>query len=287
MKISFSTLGCPGWSLLQAIALAARERYDGIELRFVEGDAALWKRSEFVGGGLHGTRARLADANLAVSCVDTSCFFHAPDAAARAAALDEGRRMLALAAALGAPGIRVFGDRVQPGATRESTEGWIADGVHALGEEARAAGLETWLETHGEFAAAPATASIIRRAATAGAAVLWDPANAFVENGESPATGYAVLDGLVHHVHIKDVRPCAAPDADTLAPAWQPVLMDGGSFPAAEAVTQLLRAGYSGYLSFEWEKRWHPSIEEPEVALPHFARWARRVQAHLALPSPR
>jgi glucosamine-6-phosphate deaminase len=27
-------------------------------------------------------------------------------------------------------------------------------------------------------------------------------------------------------------------------------------------------------VSFEWEKRWHPEIEEPEIALPHFLRWA-------------
>ena len=27
---------------------------------------------------------------------------------------------------------------------------------------------------------------------------------------------------------------------------------------------------YDGYVSFEWEKYWHPEIEEPEVALPDF-----------------
>ena len=33
-------------------------------------------------------------------------------------------------------------------------------------------------------------------------------------------------------------------------------------------------AGGDRWVSFEWEKRWHPAIEEPEVALPHFLRWA-------------
>jgi len=30
----------------------------------------------------------------------------------------------------------------------------------------------------------------------------------------------------------------------------------------------LAEAGYQGFISVEWEKRWHPEIEEPEIALP-------------------
>jgi hypothetical protein len=34
----------------------------------------------------------------------------------------------------------------------------------------------------------------------------------------------------------------------------------------------LVKMGYKGYYSFEWEKVWHPDIEEPEIAFPDFAR---------------
>ena len=37
----------------------------------------------------------------------------------------------------------------------------------------------------------------------------------------------------------------------------------------------LARNGYRGYYSFEWEKRWHPEIAEPEVAIAQFADVAR------------
>src|SRR5204862_213720 len=30
-----------------------------------------------------------------------------------------------------------------------------------------------------------------------------------------------------------------------------------------------------GYYCFEWEKRWHPDIDEPEVAFPHYAKTMR------------
>jgi hypothetical protein len=33
---------------------------------------------------------------------------------------------------------------------------------------------------------------------------------------------------------------------------------------------------YDRFLSFEWEKKWHPEIANAEVALPHFARWFRK-----------
>jgi hypothetical protein len=36
-------------------------------------------------------------------------------------------------------------------------------------------------------------------------------------------------------------------------------------------VEALARAQYKGFYSFEWEKRWHPEIEEPAVAFAQFA----------------
>jgi sugar phosphate isomerase/epimerase len=40
-------------------------------------------------------------------------------------------------------------------------------------------------------------------------------------------------------------------------------------------IDALRAAGYAGWLSVEWEKRWHPDLAEPEVALPHFAKILR------------
>ena len=40
-----------------------------------------------------------------------------------------------------------------------------------------------------------------------------------------------------------------------------------------KAQVQVLAShGYQGFYCFEWEKKWHPEIEEPEVAFPHYAR---------------
>jgi hypothetical protein len=34
----------------------------------------------------------------------------------------------------------------------------------------------------------------------------------------------------------------------------------------------LAAGGYRNWVSVEWEKRWHPEIEAPEVALPQYRR---------------
>ena len=49
-----------------------------------------------------------------------------------------------------------------------------------------------------------------------------------------------------------------------------PVLAGRGAVSFTSVVNALRGLGYDGYISFEWEKYWHPEIEEPEVALPDF-----------------
>ena len=37
--------------------------------------------------------------------------------------------------------------------------------------------------------------------------------------------------------------------------------------------------GYDGWYTFEWEKRWHPELAEPEIALPAGAAFVRALAA--------
>ncbi len=93
MKISFSTLACPDWTLAQAVAIASSSGYDGIELRFVENEDSLWKLPAFSGAQLSSTKSLLQDRGLVISCVDTSCRFHFPDPKERERWVEEGVRM--------------------------------------------------------------------------------------------------------------------------------------------------------------------------------------------------
>jgi sugar phosphate isomerase/epimerase len=49
------------------------------------------------------------------------------------------------------------------------------------------------------------------------------------------------------------------------------VLAGRGLVPFERVVAALRKLDYRGYVSFEFEKYWHPEIEGPEVSLPDFA----------------
>lgn len=273
MKISFSTLACPGWTLDAVIDAAIRLGFHGIELRFIENDDLLWRRPEFSGSGLKATRNRLAAGGLQVSCLDTSCFFHFPEPLRRKQSLDMGRAMIDLAAELGAPAIRVFGDRIQECADRTTTVGWIVEGIQELADFGRTAGVQVWLESHGDFARACDTLEILQRADRPNTGVIWDPLNAYSEFGEEPQKGLSILGKKIRHVHVKDARPPLQSAHDD---RWEPVLMGTGEFPAQSLIHLLIKSAYDRFVSFEWEKRWHPEIPEPEIALPQFMSWVSR-----------
>jgi sugar phosphate isomerase/epimerase len=56
--------------------------------------------------------------------------------------------------------------------------------------------------------------------------------------------------------------------------------MGEGEFPLSELLGILQGIHYDRFLSFEWEKKWHPEIEDAEVALPHFMNWFRKSIIH-------
>ena len=48
--------------------------------------------------------------------------------------------------------------------------------------------------------------------------------------------------------------------------------------PLKAVVKRLQMDGYTGFYSFEWEKRWHPELPEPERALPQYVDFMRTLE---------
>ncbi len=263
----FSTLACPNWTVGQVLEIAVNSGYDAIELRFLEGEDSLWKLPVFQGMALQETKRMLSDRELAIACVGTSCRFHSPDPQERAKWVEEGLRMAELAAALGAPGIRVFGDKIQPGKDRTSTRKYIAEGLQVLAEKIQNENARVWLETHGDFASSAETTEIIKEAGRQDIGVVWDAANAFTDGKEQPLEGVRAFGSNLQHVHLRDLQSKNG--------QWDPVLSGEGKFPLREIVKELERLKYDYFVSFEWEKKWRPDLAEAEIAIPHFARWFR------------
>ena len=101
-----------------------------------------------------------------------------------------------------------------------------------------------------------------------GFGILWDVEHSDKTCGDDFLPFYAAVRPLLRHVHIKDYRR-GENGQFTLCPVGE------GDIPLPEIVHTLLRDGYDGYFSLEWEKKWVPSLAEPEEVFPAFVRYMR------------
>ena len=260
MKLAFSTLACPRWSTEEIVENAVRLGYDGIELRLLDGevidpvkDAAKVKQAVTL------SRARGID----VCTFDTSCSFNHSDAEERTIQVASLRNWISLAQEEQVPLLRVFGGAGTPGAASLSIENeWVAESLRQVAAEAEQAQVTVVLETHDGFASAKRTAEVLQAVSSAHIAALWDSHHPY-RVGESVQEVISLLNGHIAHVHVKDARRVAPGSND-----WQLVLLGEGEVPVHQQLQALQQHGYAGYVSVEWEKKWHPEIPEPEVALP-------------------
>jgi sugar phosphate isomerase/epimerase len=262
--IAFSTLGCPAWSFRTILDQADRLGYAAIELRGVAGEMDLPKVPELSGTRLAETRKDLAALGLVVSDLGASARMHEKDAATREKQLDEGRRFIDLAHALGVKYVRMFGDKMTDGEARDEVLKRVIEGFRQMAAHAKAAGVVVLIESHGDFTHSKDLVEILKGVGSDAFALLWDAHHTFVAGKEQPAETYGRLGRWIRHTHLKDSKPEGTDR--------RYVLTGTGDVPVRDQVKVLAGAGYPGYYCFEWEKKWHPEIEEPEVAFPHYAK---------------
>ncbi|WP_168207352.1 sugar phosphate isomerase/epimerase family protein [Microlunatus elymi] len=260
-KIGFSTLGCPGYTVDEVAALARTEGFDGVEIRFIRGEVDLTTLDEFSPVAIAQTRKVFDDAGVEVNCIDTSVRFSSADAAERKAQRELAKINCEIANALGARYLRVFGGSRPNGIDPGSFTTAVAEGLGEVAEDSWAAGIETLVETHDDFCTAATIQPLLDQSSDR-LGVLWDFLHSF-RNGETAEQTYAALGPKIRQVHAKDASR-ATPDGFDL------VLTGTGIVPLGDLVTVLRDADFGGYVDFEWEKAWHPEIEDPEIAIPHF-----------------
>ena len=271
MKYAFSTLACPAWSIEQVVEAATTLGYDGVELRLLDG-AVIDPGADRA--KVEQAVARCRAEGVEVCALDSSCTFNHADPGAREREVSDLLRWIDLAEDLQVPLVRVFGGHARPGLAPEPPEvvnDWVAEALSRAAPTAEQAGVTVVLETHDAFSSARRVAAVLDRVDSPRVAALWDSHHPY-RVGETPQDVIEALGARIAHVHVKDARRTTPNGSD-----WQLVLLGDGEVPVREQVQALQRQGYSGYVSVEWEKKWHPEIAEPEIALPQHIRWLRSV----------
>ena len=199
-------------------------------------------------------RKRCEDAGIAACSVANSCRFESLDAAERQAQVDRAKRYVDLAADVGSPHVRVFGNSF--GGNDEATVvANVGACLRQIGEHAEGTGVVVGLEMHGDF-------------------YRWEPTLEAVKLADHPSIGIVpncdprelkhgpITDGIpqvlpyVHHVHMHD--------------------LESGKYPYKQFFGLLKAAGYEGYLSLECG-----ASADPERVIALYAALYREMVASL------
>jgi sugar phosphate isomerase/epimerase len=264
MKLAFSTLGCPAWSLDQILAAAREGGYDGVEWRGYREEMELPRASIFTGAARKETRQRFRDAGLDFACLSSSVRLSDPAPEAQRRERDSLEAYAELAAFLGSRLVRVFGGNLSSGERRGEALPRMAAFLRELGDVAAAHGVTVVLETHDAFSTGAQVAALLRLADHPAVGALWDLHHPYRE-GEAPEETVQVLAPFLRHAHVKDSRD------------GRYCLMGEGDVPLGAMIGLLRARGYEGWISVEWEKRWHPEIADPEEVFPQYARCLREL----------
>ena len=270
MKFAFSTLACPRWSVEQVVENAVNMGYDGVEWRLLNG-----KIIDPIDDHEKVVNAVVAcrEHRLDVCALDTSCTFNHTDAEIRAKQVANLLAWIRLAQEVHVPILRVFGGADQqnslPLPSQDEVNTWVADSLHQVASEAEQASVTVALETHDAYASARRVANVLQSVNSKNIAALWDSHHPY-RVGETVEDVVAALQGRIAHVHVKDARRDLV-DSNS----WQLTLMGEGEVPVREQLHILIQQGYTGYVSVEWEKHWHPELAEPEIALPQHISWLK------------
>jgi fatty-acyl-CoA synthase len=179
-------------------------------------------------------------------------------------ACPELRRFLELASDWECPLVRVFGGSLSDDPDNRARQ--LAGAARVLEASiplAERVGVAIGLETHDAFSSAKRVAEVLALVDSPHVGAVWDSHHPY-RMGERPDEVYQLIGRRLLLAQVKDAKRAPGDAAD----AWQLTLLGHGEVPVRQMLDLLTAGGYQGWISVEWEKHWHPEIEDPELALP-------------------
>lgn len=267
MKLSISTLGCPDWSFEEILTNFEALGVEGIEVRGIEGVVDADKIPYFSDEHKDETLARIAAHHLTLVGFGTSASFH--DAATLTKNIAECKTAIDVCRRMGIPAIRVFGNNCPDGAERMETLTRIGGGIREVCRYANGSGVFVNLEIHGQINSVENVKPVLDICGSEPSfGVIWDVMHSDRTTGDDFEPFYRLIRPYMRHIHLKDhVRASTPP--------YRLTNIGRGDIPLKAIIHRVMQDGYDGYFSFEWEKKWHPELDEPEIAFPEFTAFMK------------
>lgn len=289
-KIAGHTMGTPEYTVQEALELFHKIGLDGAEI-VVQDDYRCGIPTdcgEETLAVLKETAQKLGIQIIALTPYNSR--FNSLDEKVRLAEMEGIRKVIGYAKYLGARYIRIYagnfaaGDQDPEGKMLEK----LVESMQVLGEEAKREGVILVMENHFNTMTVSAAQSIeaARRIGHPNVGILYDQANLAFTLQEDYQTAIPLQMEKVAYVHVKDLQ---------FKEGNLPFVSDQVSHPKEEernVVTRIVGQGdldwmgilqmmhdygYGGWLSLEYERRWHPDdIPDASIGMKQSAKYLKK-----------
>lgn len=285
LKLAFSTVACPDWTLEEVAERAEQYDFDGVELRtFGDGGAQFACEPALTSDAK--LRRIFGSDGLEICSLGSSLRFDEPVWPPAPLGyifgdferpVKEAKPVVNLASAIGCPLVRVFGCEGRPTESRKTLVKRVSERLELVCDHARNTGVSIVLENNGDFGRAEQVMEVIDKVNSPLLGCCYSLVGGMA-SGDDFHKAIDTLGSKLMLARVKDLKD------------GRPVELDEGDLPCREFVEALRRSDYSGWLVYEWDAAWIPDLKPAEEVLPQAAatlgRWsAEAAKAETAEPA--
>ena len=272
MKVAFSTVACPEWTLQRVAREGEAAGFNGVELRTFGSAGAQFACEPFLTDPAK-IRTMMADAGLEIVCLATGLKFDDPISPPLVGHIlfDQEKSFRAckhaidLAAQLECPFVRVFGFERQGNECRKSALARINDRLGKCLDACDRTGVRLLIENGGSFSKASDLIEILDMADNNLLVASYSVAVA-AQAGDNVEAGVRLLDDRLGALKIKDFS------------GTSPATLGTGTVPNSAAICAARCINFKGPIVFEFDRAWNASLGDPVAALQNAApimhQWA-------------
>ena len=292
-KIAGHTMGTPEYTVFEAIELFRKIGLDGAEIVIQDGYKS-GLPTDCPEELLSQVKACAEANHIEIPCLTPyNSRFNALDEDVRQSEIKAIAKVIDYCDYLGAKYIRIYGGNVAPG---EEGDRWdekhakLVESMRTLGDLAAKKGVTLVIENHFNTmtVSAKQSADTIREINHPNVKILYDQANLTFTNNEDWPEATALQKGLVGHMHVKDLvfkggnkafvgnGDVSHPDEDSRNVITR--IVGEGVIEWPDILRRMKADGYEGWLSLEYERRWHPDdIPDASIGMKQSADYLKTI----------
>lgn len=287
-------MGTPELTVLEAAKLFADSGMDAIEIIYQDGYKSALHSDTTIEEVLE-LKKQLDAMKLEVSgIVSYASDYNLPNEARREVAIQECRHCIGLARLLDAHYVRIYGGTFLEGDSDfDKKRAILVESMRNLADEAIKYDVNLVLENHfNTMTTGPQiTYDIVTEINRKNVGILYDQANIGFLSGEDYEKCIEIQKDKIYYAHVKDFKfkeegmkfkAGSVTHVNEEERAVITRIVGEGIIPWREILKKLHEIGYDGYLSLEYERRWHPmDIPEASIGMVESANYLKDILKEL------